>query len=83
MVLGISVDEEAGSARMIVEKQKLTFRNLHDPSGDVSEDYYATGFPETHLVDRRGNVRHTFIGPEEWDSPDMIAKIRQLLDEKV
>jgi thiol-disulfide isomerase/thioredoxin len=38
------------------------------------------GLPATLFVDREGREVHRIIGPAEWDSPEMIALIRERLD---
>ncbi len=36
-----------------------------------------TGLPTTLLIDREGNEVARLVGPAEWDSPDMVARIEQ------
>jgi thiol-disulfide isomerase/thioredoxin len=38
------------------------------------------GLPATLFVDREGREVHRIVGPAEWDSPEMIALIRERLD---
>jgi thiol-disulfide isomerase/thioredoxin len=38
------------------------------------------GLPTTLFLDREGREVHRIVGPEEWDSPEMIAMIRERLD---
>jgi hypothetical protein len=36
-------------------------------------------FPETYIIDRRGRIARKIIGPQDWDSPDMVAYLRDLI----
>jgi hypothetical protein len=30
-------------------------------------------FPDTYVIDRHGKILRKFFGPQQWDSPDMLA----------
>jgi peroxiredoxin len=81
-VLGVSVDKEDADARKIVDSARLTFTIGRDPEGVMSNAYRATGYPETYLVDRNGIVRDVFIGPADWDSPETVARVRAVMDQR-
>ena len=36
-------------------------------------DYGTVIIPETYVVDRQGRIDRKIIGPQEWDSPTMVA----------
>jgi hypothetical protein len=40
----------------------------------------AFGLPTTLLLDREGNEAGRLLGPAEWDSPEMVAFIRDYLE---
>jgi cytochrome c biogenesis protein CcmG/thiol:disulfide interchange protein DsbE len=82
IVLGVSVDKEEADTRKVVSASGLTFAIARDPEGVMSNAYRATGYPESYLVDRRGVVRDIFIGPADWDSPETVARIRSILDQR-
>ncbi len=52
-----------------------------DESAKAAGDYGVTGVPETYIIDKKGILRKKFIGPYEWDSPEVIALISDLLKE--
>lgn len=41
-----------------------------------------TGIPETFIIDKKGYLREKIIGPAQWDSPQAVAAIRALLNER-
>ena len=78
----LAVAEDAGGAgavRPFVEEIGLTFPVLLDPDATLSPRYGATGYPETFIIDRNGQVVNHTIGPEEWNRPEMVAYFEQLL----
>ncbi len=78
-ILAISEDTDPEAVRRMVAKQGLTFPVLMDENKRVYTLYRATGVPETHLLDKDGNVRGSQLGPFDWDSPAVIAKVEELL----
>ena len=81
VVLAVSQDE--GGAAVVgpfVRERGLTFPVLLDPLARTSARYGVTGYPETFVIDRDGNVIQHMIGPAEWASDRMIAYVQQLLD---
>jgi len=40
------------------------------------------GLPTTILIDRIGRERGRLAGPAEWNSPEAVAQISALIDER-
>jgi peroxiredoxin len=78
-MLAVAQDESIPAVRAFVEEVGLTFPILLDPGATLSPRYGATGYPETFIIDRNGQVVNHTIGPEDWDRPEMIAYFEQLL----
>jgi peroxiredoxin len=80
VVLAVAEDEGGAAAvGSFVHDLGLTFPVLLDPEATLSPRYGATGYPETFIIDRDGDVVNHTIGPEEWDSKEMIAYFQRLL----
>jgi len=80
-MLAVNVDEGGTDlVRQFVEQVGITFPVLLDPRGGVPQRYGVTGFPETFIIDRRGQVVHHTIGPEDWDSQAVSQYLARLLD---
>jgi peroxiredoxin len=79
VVLGVSADEDEKDIRQALAKIPVSFPILRDPEGRMANQYRATGYPETYLVDKQGLLQATFIGPHEWDSPEVLQKVRHYL----
>jgi thiol-disulfide isomerase/thioredoxin len=52
-----------------------------DKDGKAARSYGVRGVPETYIIDKKGIIRKKVIGPYEWNSPDVLAFITELLKE--
>jgi peroxiredoxin len=79
-MLAVAEDSDgATSVAPFVRDLGLTFPILLDTDNRLPARYGVTGYPETFIIDRAGNVAKHFIGPEDWSRPEMIAYIESLL----
>jgi len=82
-MLAVNEDEDgAPVVRQFVDGMGLSFPVLLDVKGTVPPRYGVTGYPETFVIDRSGQVVNRFIGPADWDSAALRAYFAQLLDER-
>ncbi len=83
-MLAVSQDVNGAEAvRPFIEEIQPSFSVLLDPEGRLSTRYGVTGYPETFVIDRTGNVVHHHVGPAEWDSPAVLSFFEQLLAQPV
>jgi len=78
----LAVAEDEGGAAAVgpfVRDLGLSFPVLLDPDATLAPRYGATGYPETFIIDRNGQVVKHTIGPAEWASDEWIAYFEQLL----
>ncbi len=76
-VVTVSVDEDEAVLRRFVEQHGLTFPILRDPGGKAAGAFRTTGYPETFELDAQGVVREHYVGPADWDAPEMIEHFRK------
>jgi peroxiredoxin len=78
VVLGVSIDGDAETARDFVERKELTYGQLWAPNeweSDVCRLYQIHGIPATFLIDPAGNlISQSLRGAELEKSLAMIAK---------
>ena len=60
----------------------ITIPILDDQQNILGERYGLTGLPETFIVDKKGVIREKFIGPKEWDSPEIIDLLTKYINEQ-
>lgn len=78
-VLGVSVDADAAAYEQFLRTHNITFANYRDPERRVSTLYGTFMYPETYIIDRQGRLVRKIIGPLEWDNPDVLAFLNDLL----
>ena len=68
MVLGIDTRDASEDAAKFADEFGLTYPSLRDGSGDFSDEYSITGYPETFVLDRKGKIAAARRGPitQEW-----------------
>ncbi len=79
MVLGVSVDEDPAAYDRFLQQQGVIFPTFRDPSKKIPLDYGTSMYPETYIIGRDGRIARKVIGPQKWDSPEMLAYFNALL----
>lgn len=80
VVLSVSIDQgDIGVVKAYVEKNSLTFPNLHDQTAKVASEFAVQGVPTTYILDRQGNAIGMTIGPRPWDSQEAYNLVENLL----
>ena len=81
VVLGVSVDLDAAAYEKFLRDLNITFINHLDPDRHVSSLYGTFMYPETYIIDSQGRLVRKVIGPLEWDDPQVVSLLTQLLDD--
>ncbi len=81
VVLGISVDEDAVPYKKFLEDQHVVFPTYRDPSKKIAQNYGTGMYPETYLIDRQGRLARKIVGPQDWQSPQIMGSIQVLLNQ--
>lgn len=58
-----------------------TFKILFDTTSEVSQAYAVRGLPTTYLIDKKGNIRYRAVGGREFNHPEVVKIINQLIEE--
>lgn len=64
--LGINVKDSEQLAKAFLDKEKITYPSLFDPSGKVAlrfRDYPPNAIPSTIILDRKGRVAAVYLKP--------------------
>lgn len=80
-MVAVSIDED-GKPAIDSFFQTSGFSELPayiDPDSRAAKTYGITGVPESFIINKNGMVVKKFIGPLEWDSPDVTVFIEGLL----
>jgi cytochrome c biogenesis protein CcmG/thiol:disulfide interchange protein DsbE len=80
LVLGVSIDDDHSAYEKFLQDQRVGFTTFSDPAmKKIENDYGTTMIPETYIIDRHGKIARKVIGPQQWDSPEMLAYFDALL----
>ncbi len=79
VVLGVSVDEDPTAYQKFLVDHAINFPTSRDASKKYAQDYGTLMYPETYIIDRRGKIARKVIGPQDWNSAEMVAYFDALL----
>jgi len=69
----------AGQPLQVVAVLPVDLKILLDGKTRTQRDWKVRGLPTTVILDAEGTIRHHVAGQREWDSPEIIAALRELL----
>jgi len=84
IVLAVSIDQGSDEqARKLVknyvDRKKLTFLNLLDPTSSTAAQYGVSGVPMNLFINPQGKIIAFATGYRKWDSKEGLLMIEQLL----
>jgi peroxiredoxin len=86
-ILGFSIDEDPAAYDKFLKQFAINFPTWRDPSvrdnkSAIMTDYGTSLIPETYVIDRHGKIARKIVGPQQWDSPEMLAYFDSMVREK-
>jgi thiol-disulfide isomerase/thioredoxin len=78
-VVGVNVKEPADLVEAFVDDTSLGFPIALDENGGLAASWRAFVYPTSYLVDRKGQIRYSLNGFVEWDEPEIVEVIEQLI----
>ena len=79
VVLGVSIDKTERAYRDFLQRNPLAFQVARDPEENISSSYGTFKWPETYVINREGKVVQKYIGPRDWNDPQIVNSIKALL----
>ena len=79
LVLGVSADEDPAAYEKFLKDQRVIFPTFREPTRRLALDYGTPAYPDTYIIDRHGKIARKFYGPQQWDSPEMLAYFDAIL----
>lgn len=77
-VLGVSIDVDNEAYHRFLKQRNVNFLTVRDPEQKIATMYGTAGWPETYIIDRQGVLRRKFVGPVNWDSPEVLQFLSNL-----
>jgi cytochrome c biogenesis protein CcmG/thiol:disulfide interchange protein DsbE len=86
-ILGFSIDEDPAAYEKFRKEFAINFPTWRDPAVQDNKSKIMTGYgtsliPETYVIDRHGKIARKIVGPQQWDSPEMLAYFDAILKDK-
>ncbi|MHB8921358.1 MAG: TlpA disulfide reductase family protein [Halothiobacillus sp.] len=81
VILAVNLAEDKAAIDTFLNAHPVNFPVLQDPSGSAVQTWQVFAYPSTYLIDKKGKIRYALFGGAEWDQPDQVKKIRELLAE--
>jgi len=82
-MLAVSIDTGGvEDVRKFIEEMKVDFTVLHDRENITMKPYSLRSIPKTYMINPKGEVEAKADGMREWDNPEMIEYLRNLMGSK-
>jgi thiol-disulfide isomerase/thioredoxin len=82
VILAVNMGETEKEVKEFLTKVNADFTILMDSDGTALGTWKVFVAPSTFLVDPKGNIRYALQGGAEWDAPEYVAKISEMLPAK-
>jgi thiol-disulfide isomerase/thioredoxin len=81
-IVAINMGEDKALITAFMPRSMLEdFIVLQDRKSALLEPWRVTAFPASYLIDRQGRIASTYYGALDWDQPQMVGRIEELLAE--
>lgn len=71
-VVAVSIDDDADAYNKFLQQYSINLLSARDGTQGANLKYGSVRVPETFLIDRQGNIRRKFIGPQEWTNTEIM-----------
>ena len=77
-ILAVDMGESEAEVKSFVSEVKPEFTILMDEEGKSIEDWRVFAAPSNFIIGPDGNIKYTLFGGVEWDSDELIEKLKAL-----
>lgn len=78
VVLAVSIDVDEAAYHKFLKDYNVNLLTVRDEAQKAPSLYGTHGWPETYIIDRSGIIRRKFIGPVQWNSPEVTDFLSKL-----
>lgn len=79
VILAFSVDPSWDPVHRFMSEHQYSLPVYADFDRRISSLYGTVKFPETYIINKKGEVAFKVIGSTDWMDPEMLAYLRQLM----
>lgn len=77
-LISINYAEDTDVIQQFMKKINVEFTVLLDHSGEFAKKWNVVSYPSTFIINKQGKVVYGVNAAIEWDSPEVIDKLRAL-----
>jgi thiol-disulfide isomerase/thioredoxin len=81
VVLSVDIGESKKEVQAFLQQVPADFPVLLDPDGSTVKQWKVIAFPTTFVIGRDGIIKLAYFGGLEWDSPNVVSQIQQLVND--
>jgi cytochrome c biogenesis protein CcmG, thiol:disulfide interchange protein DsbE len=78
VVLAVSIDVDDAAYHKFLKDYSVNMVTVRDEDQKAASLYGTHGWPESYIIDRSGIIRRKFIGPVQWNSPEVTEFLSKL-----
>jgi cytochrome c biogenesis protein CcmG/thiol:disulfide interchange protein DsbE len=78
VVLAVSIDADDVAYHKFLKDYSVNMVTVRDEAKKAANLYGTFGWPESYVIDRGGVIRRKFIGPVDWNSPEVTDYLSKL-----
>ncbi len=77
-VLAVSLDVDESAYRRFLSDHKIDLLTVRDSLQKSGALYGTFKYPESYVIDRQGIVRRKFVGPVDWNQPEIVGYLEKM-----
>lgn len=78
-LISINYAEDKQTILDFLHRVQVDFPVLLDHEGELAKQWRVISYPSTFIIDPQGNIRYGVNAAIEWDSPELISRLKSLL----
>lgn len=75
-VVSVTIDKDSAPAIAFLKKYGVSFKVLHDPTGEVAGQFGLPTMPTSYLIDKSGKVTKVYPGFHKGDENKILSDIK-------
>jgi thiol-disulfide isomerase/thioredoxin len=79
-IVSVDVGDQKEQVEQFLKKVPAKYPVMLDSEGRTVHDWNLRAFPTTFIIDRQGIIRLAYFGGLQWDAPEVVKQLRELVE---